>query len=346
MKALVYKTLGTVELQDRPRPQIVHPTDAIIKVTKTSICGSDLHIKQGHVSTCGPGRVLGHEGVGIIDETGPSVTKHKRGDRVLILCMTSCLSCEYCRKAMNSHCTSGGWLLGNTIDGCQAEYVRVPHADGSLLPIASSSDGAGGSGAQGVGPGIVDEAGLVMLSDAFLTGYEVGTVAGKVAPGATVVIVGVGPIGMASLITAQWFSPSVLIAVDNDEARLRAARENGATHTATAAEAAAVVKAATEGRGCDTVIEAVGIPATFTLAQRLLAVGGTLANIGVHGAKVDLFLDELWSRNITITSGMVHTVSAPKLFGFVRSGKLDAARLITHSKVLSPSSPGVIWINN
>lgn len=319
MKALVYTSLGQVALQERPRPQLVKPTDAIIRVTKTSICGSDLHITQGHVATCTPGRVLGHEGVGVVEETGASVAKYAKGDRVLIACMTSCASCEYCRKAMFSHCTSGGWLLGHTIDGCQAEYVRVPHADASLLPV----------------PDGVDQGGLVMLSDSFPTGYEVGTVAGRVAPGGTVVIVGVGPIGMASLITAQWLSPSVLVAVDNDEGRLRTAKEMGATHTACAADAIEVVKAATGGKGCDTVIEAVGIPATFELAQRLLAVGGTLANIGVHGTKVDLFLNDLWSHNITITTRLVDTVSAPMLLGLVQTGKLDAARLITHSKHLS-----------
>lgn len=316
MKALVYKSLGEVELQERPRPQLVNPTDAIIKITRTSICGTDLHIRQGHVSTCSPGRVLGHEGVGIVDEAGSSLTKYAKGDHVLISCMTSCSSCEYCRKAMYSHCTSGGWLLGNTIDGCQAEYVRIPHADSSLLPV----------------PAGVDEGGLVMLSDSFPTGYEVGTLAGKVALGGTVVIVGVGPIGMASLITAQWLSPSVLIAVDNDEGRLRVAKQMGATHTASAATAVEVVKAATGAKGCDTVIEAVGVPATFELAQRLLAIGGHLANVGVHGTKVDLFLNDLWSQNITITTKLVDTVSAPMLLGLVQSGKLDAASLITHSK--------------
>lgn len=329
MKALVYKSVGEVEIQERPCPKLIHPTDAIIKITKTSICGSDLHIIKGHVSTCATGRVLGHEGVGIIEEAGSSVTKHKNGDHVLLTCMTSCSSCEFCRKAMYSHCTSGGWLLGNTIDGCQAEYVRVPHADASLLPVPSKAD----------------EGGLVMLSDSFPTGYEVGTLAGKVSPGGTVVIIGVGPIGMATLITAQWLSPSIIVAVDNDEGRLRTAKEMGATHTATAATALEVVKSATGGRGCDTVIEAVGIPPTFALAQKLLAVGGTLANVGVHGTKVELFLDELWSHNITIKTSLVDTVSAPMLLGLVKSGKLDPTKLVTHSMAFLPplSSVTVLW---
>lgn len=316
MKALVYTSLGEVKLQDRPYPQLANSTDAIIKITKTSICGSDLHIKKGDVSTCNPGRVLGHEGVGIVEEAGPAVANFKKGDHVLISCMSYCSSCEYCRKTMYSHCTTGGWVLGNTSDGCQAEYVRVPHADSSLFHI----------------PDGVDDAALVMLSDTFATGYECGTLVGKVAPGGTIVIVGSGPIGMASLITAQWYSPSVVIVVDNDENRLRTAQELGATHTATASDAIEVVKAATGGKGCDTVIEAVGIPATFELAQRLLAVGGTLANVGVHGTKVNLFLEDLWIKNINITTRIVDTVSIPLLLRLVQSGKLDPARLISHSK--------------
>lgn len=286
MKALVYTSAGKVELQDRPIPQLAAPSDAIVKVTKTSICGSDLHIKKGHVSTCAPGCVLGHEGVGIVTEIGDSLTKFKVGDRVLISCICSCASCEYCRKGMYSHCTSGGWVLGNTIDGCQAEYVRIPHADSSLFLV----------------PDGVDEEALVMLSDALPTGLECGVQNGRVTPGGTVVIIGVGPVGMACLITAQMYSPSVIIAVDTDVDRLRVATEMGATHVASSKDALTAVKDATDGKGCDTVIEAVGVPATFELAQRLLAPGGTLANVGVHGTKVDLFLEDLWSHNISKTS--------------------------------------------
>ncbi|KAF5702829.1 alcohol dehydrogenase [Fusarium globosum] len=320
MKALVYAGNGSVTLQDRPVPKIASPTDAIIKVTKTTICGTDLHIRKGDVATCEPGRVLGHEGVGIVHSAGPSVARFKEGDRVLISCISSCATCEYCRRGMYSHCTSGGWILGNTIDGTQAEYVRIPHADSSLHPIP---DGA-------------DEAALVMVSDIFPTGLEVGVLSGKVQPGATVVVVGAGPVGLAAIITAQLYSPSRIIAVDMDNARLDVAKKLGATEAVVSGpDAVAQVMKLTDGKGCDTVIEAVGIPATFELCQKLIAVGGVLANVGVHGTKVDLHLQDLWIKNISITTQLVDTVTTPMLLKLVQSGKLQPSQLITHNFKLS-----------
>ena len=284
MKALVYKDINSVRLQDLPVPTISAPSDAIIKITKTTICGTDLHIRQGHVATCQPGRILGHEGVGIVHSAGSSVSRFKEGDRVLISCVSSCATCEYCRRGMYSHCTSGGWILGNTINGTQAEYVRIPHADSSLYPIPKGAD----------------ESSLVMLSDIFPTGLECGVLNGKVAPGGNVVVVGTGPVGLAALITAQMYSPSQIIAIDMDPNRLEVARKLGATATIDSSkqDAIAQVKALTDGKGCDSVIEAVGIPATFDLCQELLAPGGVLANVGVHGTKVDLQLQNLWDKNI------------------------------------------------
>ncbi|KNB18819.1 alcohol dehydrogenase [Fusarium oxysporum f. sp. lycopersici 4287] len=284
MKALVYRAVNAVSLQDRPIPTLSSPTDAIIKVTKTTICGTDLHIRKGDVATCQPGRVLGHEGVGIVHSTGSFVTRFKKGDRVLISCISSCATCEYCRKGMYSHCISGGWILGNTIDGTQAEFVRVPFADSSLYAIP---------------PG-ADEAALVMLSDIFPTGLECGVLNGKVQPGGIVAIVGSGPIGLAALVTAQMYSPSKIIIVDMDAKRLEVAKHLGATKIIDSSKEnpVASVMAATDGKGCDSVVEAVGIPATFELCQELLAPGGTLANVGVHGTKADLHLQKLWDRNI------------------------------------------------
>ena len=288
MKALVYKKIGKVELQERPVPKIQAPSDAVIKLTKTTICGTDLHIRKGDVATCAPGRVLGHEGVGIVDEVGGSVTRFKKGDAVLISCISSCASCEYCRRGMSSHCTTGGWLLGNEIDGTQAEYVRIPHADCSLYAV----------------PKGVDESALVTLSDIFPTGLECGVINGKVQPGSTVAIIGSGPVGLAALITAQFYSPATIIMLDTDPGRLKIASGMGAHATINSGDkdSNAVIKTVqdlTDGKGCDTVIEAVGIPATFELGQRLLAPGGVLANVGVHGTKADLFLDELWAKNIS-----------------------------------------------
>lgn len=316
MKAFVYGGPGQKSLEDRPKPEIQAAGDAIVKMVKTTICGTDLHILKGDVATCAPGRILGHEGVGIVDSVGPGVTVFKPGDRVLISCISSCGKCEYCRRGMFSHCTSGGWILGNQIDGTQAEYVRTPHADTSLYPI----------------PAGADEEALVMLSDILPTGFECGVLNGKVEPGSSVAIVGSGPIGLAVLLTAQLYSPAQIIMIDLDENRLQAARQFGATHTVNSADgkAAEAVRQLTGGRGVDTAIEAVGVPATFLLCQDLVAAGGIIANIGVHGQKVDLHLERLWSQNIAITTRLVDTVTTPMLLKTVQSKKIDPARLITH----------------
>jgi threonine dehydrogenase-like Zn-dependent dehydrogenase/GNAT superfamily N-acetyltransferase len=316
MKAVVYEGPGKKSLQERPVPTIDAPTDAVVKVTRTTICGTDLHILKGDVPTCTPGRILGHEGVGVVEDVGAGVTQFKKGDRVLISCISSCGKCEYCRRGMYSHCTTGGWILGNTIDGTQAEYARIPHADTSLYPIPEGAD----------------EEALVMLSDILPTGFECGVLNGKVQPGGTVAIVGAGPIGLATLLTAQFYSPAEIIVIDLDSNRLDVARRFGATHMILAGgeEAKKQVLALTEGKGVDTAIEAVGIPATFELCQELVAAGGVIANIGVHGVKADLHLEKLWSHNIAITTRLVDTVTTPMLLKTVRSGKIDPAKLITH----------------
>ena len=316
MKALVYRGPGKKAFEDRPKPQLQAPGDAIVRVTRTTICGTDLHILKGDVPTCAPGRILGHEGVGVIDSLGAGVTAFHAGDRVLISCISSCGKCDYCRRGMYSHCTTGGWILGNEIDGTQAEFVRIPHADTSLYPIP---DGA-------------DEEALVMLSDILPTGFECGVLNGKVSPGSTVAIVGSGPIGLAVLLTAQFFSPAEIIMIDLDDNRLAVARRFGATHTINNADGKTVdkVKALTGGQGVDTAIEAVGVPATFQLCQDLVAPGGVIANIGVHGAKVELHLERLWSQNISITTRLVDTVTTSMLLKTVQAKNIDAARLITH----------------
>ncbi|PKS06240.1 hypothetical protein jhhlp_006986 [Lomentospora prolificans] len=318
MKALVYSKVGKVELQDRPAPKIASPTDAIVKLKYSTICGTDLHIRKGEVATCAPGRVLGHEGVGIVEQAGEMVSRFKIGDEVIISCISSCSSCEYCRRGMPSHCTTGGWILGNKIDGTQAEYVRIPHADSSLYNVPK---------------GVADTASLVSVSDTFPTAYECGTLNGKVQPGSTVAVVGVGPIGLAVMATANFYSPSKVIMIDMDENRLKVASEMGATSTIRSGPGTDVVKevlAQTDGKGCDVVIEAVGIPATFELCQRILAPGGVLANIGVHGTKVDLFLNELWEKNISITTRLVDAVTTPTLIKMVEARKLQPDRLLTH----------------
>ena len=316
MKALVYQGPGKKALEERAKPHIQAPGDAIVRILKTTICGTDLHILRGDVDTCKPGTILGHEGIGVIDAIGSAVTSLRTGDRVLISCISSCGKCEYCRRGMFSHCTTGGWILGNTIDGTQAEYVRTPHSETSLYLL----------------PEGVDEDAMVMLSDILPTGFECGVLNGKVAPGSTVAIVGAGPIGLATLLSAQLYSPSQIIMIDLDDGRLKIARKFGATHTFNSSEGDTVarVMALTEGRGVDAAIEAVGIPATFLLCQDIVQPGGIVANIGVHGKVVELHLERLWAKNIAITTRLVDTVSTPMLLKTVQSKKIDPLGLITH----------------
>lgn len=316
MKALVYLGPNTKSLEERPKPEITNPTDAIVKITKTTLCGTDLHILKGDVPSCQPSRILGHEGVGIIDQVGSAVSALKQGDSVLISCISSCGKCSYCRKLMYSHCTTGGWVLGNTIDGTQAEFVRIPYADTSLYAIPSG----------------MDEEALVMLSDILPTGFECGVLNGKIQPGSTVAIVGAGPIGLATLLTAQFYSPAEIIMIDLDDNRLNVAKRFGATTILNNTDDNVVDKIMrlTGERGVDTAIEAVGVPASFELCEKIIAPGGTIANIGVHGTKVDLYLENLWSRNITITTRLVDTVSTPMLINSLKSQKIDPKVLITH----------------
>jgi alcohol dehydrogenase len=316
MKALVYHGPGTKSLDERPIPELAAPTDAIVRVTRTTICGTDLHILKGDVASCEPGRILGHEGVGVIERVGAAVSSFKPGDHVLISCISSCGKCDFCRRGMYSHCATGGWILGNKIDGTQAEYVRIPHAETSLYPI----------------PAGADEEALVMLSDILPTGFECGVLNGKVQPGSTVAIVGAGPIGLASLLTAQFYSPAQIVMIDRDANRLEVARAFGATACIDIGRAEAVpeIMKLTEGAGVDCAIEAVGVPETFELCQSIVAAGGTIANVGVHGVKADLHLEALWDRNVTITTRLVDTASTPMLLKTVRSGRLEPNKLITH----------------
>ena len=316
MKALVYHGPGQKKLEDVPKPALREPTDSVVRITKTTICGTDLHILKGDVATVAAGRVLGHEGIGVIDEIGTGVSRFRKGDRVLISCITACGKCGYCRRGMPSHCEQGGWVLGNTIDGTQAEFVRIPFADTSLYLL----------------PEAADEDAMVMLSDILPTGYECGVLNGCVKPGDTVAIVGAGPVGLAALLTAQFFAPSNLIVIDLDDNRLEVARQMGATAVinSTDGKAGEKVMAMTSGQGVEVAIEAVGVAATFDLCQEIVGPGGHIANIGVHGAGVTLHLEKLWSHNITITTRLVDTVTTPLLLQTVLAGQLKPKQLITH----------------
>lgn len=315
MKALVYQGPGQKDWQDVPRPQISEPTDVIVKIVKTTICGTDLHILKGDVPAVTSGRILGHEGVGVIEEVGDGVSNFKKGDRVLISCITSCGKCEYCKTQMYSHCESGGWTLGHLIDGTQAEYVRIPHADNSLYHI----------------PAGVEEEAMVMLSDILPTGFEIGVLYGAVKPGDTVAIIGAGPIGMAALLTAQFYSPSRIIMVDMDQSRLEMAQKFGATEVINSGSvnAADAILGSTKD-GVDVAIEAVGVAATFDLCQAIVRPGGHIANVGVHGKSVDFQIQKLWIQNITLTTGLVNTNTTPMLLKTLEAKTLKPELLISH----------------
>ena len=317
MKALVYHGPGQKAWENAPKPTILDDTDAIVRVDAVTICGTDLHILKGDVPEVTDGRILGHEAVGTVESVGAGVKTVKVGDRVLVSCVTACGVCRFCREGRYGQCLGGGgWILGHTIDGTQAEFVRVPFADNSTYPVPSGSR---------------DED-VLMLADILPTGYEVGVLNGSVRPGDVVAIVGAGPIGLSAIMTARLFSPSHIVAIDLADNRLEAAKMFGADIVVNNAreDAEAIIKDLTGGLGADVSIEAVGTPATFEQAVRLARPGGHIANIGVHGQPATLHLEALWSRDVTITTGLVDTSTTPTLLRLVTSRQLDAGLFITH----------------
>ncbi|MGV9714243.1 zinc-binding dehydrogenase [Gordonia sp. NPDC003424] len=321
MKALVYHGPGNKSWEDVPDPTIQDPTDAIVKVETTTICGTDLHILKGDVPAVTDGRILGHEGVGVVTEVGPECTKVAVGDRVIISCITKCGTCEYCASGMTAHCqTVGGigWIFGHLIDGTQAEFVRVPFADNGLIPLPD---------------GVTAEQGA-MLSDILPTGYEIGVLNGAVKEGDVVAVVGVGPVGLAAVMTAAAAGASKVIAVDGNKFRLEQSREFGATDTIDVGAGGDLVeelkKLSRNGLGVDVAIEAVGLPATFLTALGSVRPGGHVANVGVHGESVEFPLERDWINNLTITTGLVNATTAPELLDQTRAGTIAPERFVTH----------------
>jgi alcohol dehydrogenase len=317
MKAMVYHGPGNKAWEEVPKPVILDDTDAIVRVDSVTICGTDLHILKGDVPAVTDGRILGHEAVGTIEEVGAGVKRVHPGDKVLVSCISACGSCRFCREGQYGQCLGGGgWILGHLIDGTQAEYVRVPFADTSTYPAPV---------------GVPDEQ-LLMLADILPTGYEVGVLNGKVEPGDVVAIVGAGPIGLAAILGSRLFSPSHVIAIDLADSRLEAAKLFGADLTVNSEkiDPNQAVAELTGGLGADVAIEAVGIPATFELAASLIRPGGRVANIGVHGEPAMLHLEELWIKNVTITTGLVDTFSTPTLLRLIEGGLINPSPLVTH----------------
>ncbi|MDO4696493.1 MAG: zinc-dependent alcohol dehydrogenase family protein [Neisseria sp.] len=326
MKAMTYYGAGDIRFEERAKPQITSPTDAVVKILKTTICGTDLGIWKGKNPEIEAvarektgewnGRILGHEGIGIVEAVGDAVKNIKVGDKVIISCVSKCCTCDNCKQQLYSHCRNGGWILGYMIDGTQAEYVRTPYADNSLIPL----------------PEGVNEEVALLLSDALPTAHEIGVQRGDVRPGDTVFIAGAGPVGMSALLTAQLYSPSVLIVCDMDENRLKMAQELGATHIINPASGNVVeqVKSIVGEDGVDVAIEAVGIPATWDMCQEMVKPGGNVAVVGVHGVPVDFKLEKLWIKNLTITTGLVNTNTTEMLMKAISSSSVDYTKMLTH----------------
>jgi alcohol dehydrogenase len=317
MKALVYHGPGQRSWDEVPEPVIEAPTDVVVRVDSSTICGTDLHILKGDVPEVLPGTILGHEAVGTVVEKGAGVTTLEIGDRVLVSCITSCGRCRFCKERRYGLCTGGGgWIFGHLIDGLQAEYARVPFADTSVYKI----------------PDKLSDEEVLFLADILPTAYEVGVLNGRVEPGDTVAIVGAGPIGLAVVLTAQLFTPAHVVAIDVDEGRLARARELGADVTINngSGTALAAVMQLTDGLGADVAIEAVGLPETFELCTELVRPGGRVANVGVHGHSATLHLETLWIRDLTITTGLVDTFTTPRLLSLIAEGRLSALPFATH----------------
>lgn len=317
MKALVYHGPGQKQWESKSDPSIERPTDAIVKIDTTTICGTDLHILKGDVPTVEEGRSLGHEAVGTVVETGSGVEDIREGDRVLVSCISACGRCAYCRMGLQSQCLNGGgWILGHLVDGTQAEYVRTPFADTSLYKLPES---------------LTDEQ-VLFLSDILPTGFEIGVLNGGVKPGDTVVVVGAGPVGLAAIATAKLYGPGRIVAVDLADSRLESARNLGADVTINSSSGSPVeqIMEMTDGLGANVVMEAVGVPETFELCTELVRPGGHVANIGVHGQPATLHLETLWIKSITITTGLVDASSTPTLLKLVAEGRLDTTPFATH----------------
>lgn len=322
MKAVVFNGPGERDIQEVPDPTILKPTDAIVRMEASTICGTDLHIVKGDVPAVRPGTILGHEGCGIVEKVGSAVVNVAPGDRVLISCISACGTCSYCRSGLPAHCLddegqSGiGWIFGHLIDGTQAELTRVPFADTSLHKIPDS----------------VSYEQALMLSDILPTGFEIGVVKGAVKPGDTVAVVGAGPVGLAAVATAGFYGAARIIAIDLDENRNEQAHSFGATDHVNPSDPdwREQVMRLTDGLGVDVAIEAVGIPATFDMTTQIVRPGGHIANAGVHGKSVEFHLEDLWISDITVTTGLVSATTVPMLMSLVEQGKLDPSQFITH----------------
>lgn len=326
MKAFVYHGPEKMSLDQVPKPTIIKPTDAIVKVTTSTICGTDKHIRHGGMPEVEPGRIIGHEFCGIVEEVGSSVNKFKKGDKVAVSCVTQCMDCYYCRRGMYSQCTTGSWIYGYMIDGCQADYVRVPYADSGMYIIPDS---------------LTDED-VLFVGDILSTGYF-GAENGNIQPGDTVAVFGSGPVGMCAMATARLWGPARIVAVDIDDSRLEFAKKNGWADYGLNPQKVDVVQALkdmTGGRGADVTIEANGFEPTFKGAIDGVRAGGTVSLIGVFEKPQVVEMNKLWIKNIAIKMGLVNANRISELIDLIKEGKLNMKPLITHTLPLSQVAEG------
>ncbi len=321
MKALVYHGPEKIALEDVPMPKIIEPDDAIIRVTTSTICGTDIHIWHGGMPEVQDPRIIGHEFVGEVVEVGPAVRNSKVGDKVAVSCVTQCGECFYCVRGIYSHCETGSWIFGYMIDGCQAEYVRVPHANLGLFKI----------------PEGLTEEDVLFVGDILSTGY-MGSENANIEPGDTVAVMGSGPVGMCAMATARLWGPSQIIAVDMVQSRLDAAIKNGVADIGlnpANVNVPEAIKELTGGRGADRTIEAVGAKGTYELALESVRAGGNVSLLGVFEQPQTLAMNKLWIKNITIRMGLVNANRIPELINLIRTGKINMNYLITHRAPLN-----------
>jgi len=321
MKALVYNGPNKIALEDVPVPKIIEPDDAIVRITTSTICGTDIHIWHGGVPQVQTPRILGHEFVGEVVEVGPAVRNSKVGDKVAVSCVTQCGECFYCLRGTYSQCETGSWIFGYMIDGCQAEYVRVPHANLGMFKI----------------PEGLTEEDVLFVGDILSTGY-MGAENASIEPGDTVAVMGSGPVGMCAMATARLWGPAQIIAVDMDESRLERALKNGIADIALNPKKVNVpeaIKELTQGRGADRTIEAVGVKGTYELALNSVRAGGNVSILGVFEEPQILAMNELWIKNLTIRMGLVNANRIPQLLNLIKAKKIDMNFLITHRAPLN-----------
>ncbi|HWQ71843.1 MAG TPA: alcohol dehydrogenase [Desulfitobacteriaceae bacterium] len=326
MKAFVYHGPNNMSLDEVPMPKILKPSDAIVRVTTSTICGTDKHIRHGGLPEVAPGRIIGHEFCGEVVETGSEVKKFKKGDQVAVSCVTQCMNCYYCKRGQYSQCVDGSWIFGYMIDGCQADYVRVPYADNGMYLIPDS----------------LEDEDVLFVGDILSTGYF-GAENGGIQPGDTVAVFGSGPVGMCAMATARLWGPARIIAVDIDESRLALAKKSGWADYCLNPQKIDVTQALkdmTGGRGADVTIEANGFEPTFKGAIEGVKAGGTVSIIGVFEKPQILEMNKLWIRNITIKMGLVKANHIPELIDLIKEGKLNMKPLITHTIPLSQVAEG------